>query len=130
MRHAMQSLLRNDRFLGLDCHNCCVRCFVCRFILCVCWRRRLELGDGAEESKADDSTVALAVLGAVENISEEDWVNVYVKLVANELDILQKLSAKFKDKDSQPSGRSATRSSYSSGGMQVGCGCWACLFFV
>ena len=79
---------------------------------------RLELG--AEESKADDNTVALAVLGAVENISEEDWVNVYVKLVANELDILQKLSAKFKEK---ASGRSATRSSYS-GGMNVRIGCW------
>ena len=88
---------------------------------------RMEIGrdEDIEESKGDDGheMVQLQILGAVQNVGDEDWSDVKLSLVANELEILQKLSQLLQKKQQQHSsgGRSsaATRSRYASSTMNV-----------
>ena len=49
--------------------------------------------DAAGTATASTETVELRVLGSVRNTGNEDWNNVQVSLVANEIDILEELTA-------------------------------------
>jgi len=78
---------------------------------------RLEMprdgGDAVVLDADGDDSVTLQVLGCVQNLGSEPWVNINLSLVANEI------AMTFKEK--QPAeNKSSNRSSYSSGGgMQI-----------
>ena len=75
-----------------------------------------ESNDGFTMLGADDKgTVQMQVLGNVTNSSDEDWTDVTLNLVANELTIVQEVAGK-----AVPKKETASKSvSHSSGGMQI-----------
>jgi ubiquitin len=73
--------------------------------------------DGASEGEPR-ATVAMTMLASLTNASEEDWSDVQLSLVANELDIIQAVSKQVAATMTKEM-RQALAPSCSSGGMQV-----------